>query len=348
MPNSRDREMSREETFRVESHPRYHRRHHTEKGFRNIWEEAPPGFSFFTALRWVISHALQRKENLSPPLRPLDTARLRESADPLQIVWFGHSSLLIRIGDLTILVDPVFSNCASPVSFIGPKRLTPLPEGIDDLPQIDILLLSHNHYDHCDKRTLRDLFRRCDPVVLVPLGMKPLMKRWGAGRVAELDWWQYVDVGGIRFHAAPARHFSGRGLRDRNRTLWASWYLEELKEEKKEGAEEGLRIYFGGDTAYAEHFAEIREQFGPPHVAMMPVGAYLPRWFMEPVHVDPAQAVQAFRDLGGKHLIPIHWGVFDLADEPLAEPIELTRKGCAETGIADALCELPVGGIFTL
>lgn len=332
--------MSQKTPLQVQSHPRYHRRHHHRKGFRNIWEENVTPPSFFAAIKWIAGRSLRRKENIPPAVSPLDPSSLAQPPAGVRIVWLGHSSLLVQTPTLTILVDPVFCNRVSPVPFIGPKRLAPVPVSLDDLPHIDLILLSHNHYDHCDKKTLRVLFKRFDPVVLVPLGMKSLVEGWGAGHTAELDWWQYVDVLGIRFHAAPARHFSGRGLSDRNRTLWTSWYLE--------GIEGNLRIYFGGDTAYADHFTEIREQFGAPQVAMLPVGAYLPRWFMEPVHMDPAQAVQSFVDLGAEHFIPIHWGVFDLADEPLDEPITLTNQLCGRAGVAGALHRLPIGGVFVL
>lgn len=332
--------MSRQVEFIVNSHPRYNRRHHTPKGFRNIWDEHPPSFSFFTALRWVIGHALQRKENIPPPVRSVDPSLLAQPPSQFRIVWLGHSSLLIQTPALTILVDPVFCDRASPFPFAGPKRLAALPITIDDLPRIDIILLSHNHYDHCDKSALRVLFKQYDPVVLVPLGVKNLVEGWGANRAVELDWWQYVDVEGMRFHATPARHFSGRSLWDRNQSLWLSWYLEGLNDD--------TRIYFGGDTAYATHFSEIREECGAPQVALLPVGAYMPRWFMESVHTDPAQAVQGFLDLQAEHLIPIHWGVFDLADETISEPMELTRKCCREAGFQGVLHELPIGGIFSL
>lgn len=324
----------------VLTHEWHHCRHHSPNGYSNIWKDNVPEFSVFAVLKWIVGHLLQRKERIPPPVVRLDPEMIAAPPVRLRVVWIGHSTLLIQTPELNILTDPMFSRRASPFSFIGPKRRAMLPIGIDELPRIDVVLLSHNHYDHCDRRTMRTLFERFDPLTLVPLGLKRLMEQWNGGRVVELDWWQCVEFDGLRFHAAPARHFSGRWLRDRDRTLWTSWYVE--------GIESDVRLYFAGDSGYAGHFAEIRNHFGAPEVAMLPIGAYLPRWFMEPVHMDPAEAVRAFLDLEAGHFVPIHWGLFDLADEPLAEPIELTRRYCAEAGVCERLHELPIGGIVSL
>ena len=187
---------------------------------------------------------------------------------------------------------------------------------------------------------IRTLARRHDPLFLVPLGVGRLVRQAGATQVLELDWWQYVDRDGWRFHCTPAKHFSGRGLTNRDATLWSGWFLEAL-----DGSQ---TVYFAGDSGYAEHFTAIYERLGAPEVALLPIGAYRPRWFMESVHVDPAQAVQAFVDLQATHFIPIHWGTFDLAEEPLQEPPLLLQQAAAEQNIADCVHLLDIGGVFSL
>ena len=323
----------------IHSLPWHHQRHHVEDGFQNIYGEAREE-SFFKTMSWVIGHAFQRKENIPPPVRPADLSALAEPPSTLRITWVGHATALIQTPSLTVLTDPMFSDRASPVSFAGPEREVPVPLSIDDLPPIDVVVISHDHYDHLDETSIQQLTQRQQPLFLVPLGVGGVVQGWGAERVAELDWWQYVDLDGWRIHCTPARHFSGRSLTNRTSTLWASWYLAAL--------DDTLDVYYAGDTGYADHFSVIRERLGAPDVALIPIGAYEPRWFMEVVHVDPEQAVQAFLDLQARHMVPVHWGTFDLADEPIQEPPERLRAAATDAGIPDQVHVLDVGETVTL
>jgi L-ascorbate metabolism protein UlaG (beta-lactamase superfamily) len=184
---------------------------------------------------------------------------------------------------------------------------------------VDVVLLSHDHYDHLDAASIRALRARFDPLFLVPLGVDRRLRRWGIERIVAADWWQYVDISGWRFHCTPAQHFSGRGLWDRNTTLWAGWYIIPRDDASIP------RLFFAGDTAYAAHFSACRERLGAPDVACLPIGANRPRRIMRPVHMNPDEALQAFYDLNARRLIPIHWGTFDLADEPVQAPARRLR-----------------------
>ena len=319
----------------VRTHPWHDTRHHTEGGFQNVWDDndEPP---FLKAAGWGVSFLLASKEQEPAPLQNLDGFA---PTDGPRLTWLGHSTVLLELDGLIVLTDPIFAERASPLSFAGPKREVALPIAPDSLPPIDLVLLSHDHYDHLDLAAIEFLHERDRPLVLAPLGVG---ERLGGMRVLEMDWWQHVEVGGFRIHAAPAKHFSGRTLWDRDRTLWASWYLEPMHESAPS-------VYYAGDTAYAPHFAEVRERLGAPDVVLMPVGAYEPRWFMARVHVDPQQAVQGFIDLGGRdhgaHFVAVHWGTFDLADDPLDAPRRLVPEIAAERGLDEGRVHvLPVGG----
>ena len=325
----------------VHTHPWHDTRHHTERGFRNVWEDSdePP---FLKAAGWGISFLLSSKEQQPAPRQPLRADALAPTDSP-RVTWLGHSTVLLELGGLTVLTDPIFADRASPVGFAGPKRAVALPIAPDSLPPVDLVLLSHDHYDHLDLAALAFLHERDRPLVLAPLGVGARIE---GARVLEMDWWQAVEVGGFRVHAAPAKHFSGRTLWDRDRTLWASWYLEPI-------AADAPAVYYAGDTAYATHFADVRERLGTPDLVLMPVGAYEPRWFMARVHVDPEEAVQGFVDLGGRengaHFVAVHWGTFDLADDPLDAPLRLLPEAAAAHGLdAERVHVLPVGGQLTL
>lgn len=326
-------------TPEVYSQPWYDRAHHDAGGgFRNAG--VPRDVPFFKAAGWILSHTFGKKENVPPPVRPVDAAALQAPPAQLRLTWVGHANLYLQTPRLNLLFDPQFGERASPFSFAGPAREVALPLRPEDLPGVDVVLISHDHYDHLDEGSIRRLQQQFAPLFLVPLGLGEIVRGWGAPRVVELDWWQYVDVGGVRYHCTPARHFSGRGLFNRDGTLWASWYLEDLQG--------GPRLFYAGDTGYGDHFTEIRERLGAPDVALLPIGAYLPRWFMAPVHVDPEQAVQAFLDLQARHFIPVHWGTFDLADERLQDPPRELRTHAAARGITDRVHLLDVGGRFDL
>jgi len=259
------------------------------------------------------------------PYDPMALARVPS------VSWIGHATLYVRLDELSFLTDPVYSERASPVGFAGPKRLVPPGVPLAALPALDLVLLSHDHYDHTDLQTLRIIAARDIPFV-VPTGVGELVRRVG-GRVIELGWWESSSVGGVRLHCVPAQHFSGRGLMDRNRRLWAGWVVE--------GADR--RFYFAGDTGYFPGFAAIAGRLGPIDLAAIPIGAYLPVEMMARIHLNPEEAVQAASDLGAKQVVGMHWGTFDLADEPLDEPPRRFLAAAASQGLADRAFVMKVG-----
>ncbi len=311
----------------------YDQRHHDgEGGFQNIWGN-DRGIPFFKALGWVLRHNFGRQEQVPATARLLDPDSLAVAPEGIRITWLGHATAYVQIGELRILTDPMFSQRASPVSFAGPRRLAPLPIQIEDLPGVDVVLISHDHYDHLDESSIQELQRQFSPLFLVPLDVGDIVVDWGAERVRELDWWQWIEVGPLRITCTPAQHFSGRGLTNRDGTLWASWYVQLGNQ----------TLYYAGDTGYAAHFREIRERLGAPDVALIPIGAYLPRWFMQVVHVDPSEALQAFADLEAGLLVPVHWGTFVMADDPLAEPPRLLMEQAKALGLAERVRLLEIG-----
>ena len=228
-----------------------------------------------------------------------------------RVWWLGHATVLLRINGRYLLTDPVFSRRASPLSFAGPQRKTPAPVCVNELHYLDAVLISHNHYDHLDSATVRQIIRRFpDTHFFVPLGLRQWFIRRGIRHVTELDWGQSHSWQGMTFTAVPAQHWSMRSFWDRNRSLWCGWIIE--------GA--SLRIWFSGDTGYTSTLAEIALSRGPLDLALIPIGAYSPRWFMSSHHMDPQQAVTLWQQLNKPFTVPIHWGVFELGDESLDMP----------------------------
>jgi len=254
------------------------------------------------------------------PAVPWDPAAFAGDA---AITWIGHASFLVRMDGATFITDPIFSHRCSPVQFMGPPRLVPPGVPLEGLPPLDFALLSHDHYDHTDRASIEALAARGVPF-LVPRGMGALVRGFGA-QARELGWWDSAEIGGLRAHCVPAQHFSGRGLTDRNRRLWAGWIVE--------GATR--RFYHAGDTGYFGGFAEIGERFGAIDLAAMPIGAYLPREMMGFIHVNPEEAVRAAMDAGARRVLAMHFGTFDLADEPLDEPPRRFRAEAARLGVGE-------------
>lgn len=308
--------------------------HHTDHGYRNPWPDAEP-----RGLRDVIKWSLERRRQALPPDPALGsfpiaqpTFRGRAPSGELSATWVGHSTVLLQLGAINVLTDPMWSDRASPVSFAGPRRFVPPAVSFDALPVLDVVLISHNHYDHLDRASVRTLARRMPKIDwVVPLGLLGLLRSWGVDRVREVDWWETVELptagGVVTVASTPAQHFSARGLWDRGRTLWCSWAL----------AAEGRRAFFAGDTAYHPEFAAIGKRYGPFDLSMLPVGAYEPRWFMKTVHMNPPEALRAYAELTGSRagelaMLPIHWGTFRLTDEAMQEPPEWTSRLWSEAG----------------
>ncbi|MBG0816603.1 MBL fold metallo-hydrolase [Planomonospora sp. ID82291] len=229
----------------------------------------------------------------------------------LSVVWYGHATTLVEIEGRRVLFDPVWSERASPVPMAGPRRLHPLPVPLADLPALDAIAISHDHYDHLDRATVRVLAATQTAPFLVPLGIGAHLERWGVppSRIIELDWEEEAIVAGLRFTATAARHFSGRTLR-RNDTLWGSWAVAGARR----------RVFYAGDSGYFDGYARIGAAHGPFDLTLMPIGAYSPSW--PDIHMDPEQAVAAHLDLGGELLLPVHWATFSLALHPWAEPVD--------------------------
>lgn len=267
----------------------------------------------------VLWDFLFNKPANSEPAQALPVVRLSgaelENAPERSLYRLGHSTLLMKLRGGWWLTDPVFSERASPLSFAGPKRFHAPPIALDDLPPLRGVLLSHDHYDHLDRASIDALAPKTD-LFLCPLGVGDRLSAWGVcpTRIRQHDWWQAIEIDGLRFTATPAQHFSGRGLRDGNRTLWSSWTIEDLQDARP------LRIFFSGDSGYFDGFAEIGRRFGPFDLTLMETGAYDPHWPY--VHMHPVQTVQAHQDLGGRWLLPIHNGTFNLAMHAWWDPFE--------------------------
>ena len=329
-------------------HPWHDIRHHVGDRFRNLHRNRGP-LPIVRISAWTVGQALRRKEQTPAPTADRPDARVALAERPARVraTWLGHASVYLQTPDLDVLLDPVFSRRVGPFASVGPARETGLPIGLEDLPSVDVVVLSHDHYDHADARSVRDLAGRFDPLFIVPLGMGHYVRDWTGdrARVAELDWWEYVELSSAglpdyRLHATPAEHNSGRQATNRDRTLWAGWFLE------GEGGRRGaarVSVFYGGDTGYGPHFSDVRAHLGAPDVTVLPIGAYRPAWFLNYVHLDPGEAVQAFVDLEAGHLLPVHWGTFDLAEEPLDEPPRLARHAAAALGVGDRLHVVPVG-----
>ncbi|RPE03111.1 MBL fold metallo-hydrolase [Candidatus Pantoea deserta] len=239
------------------------------------------------------------------------------SGDDDRVWWLGHAAMLLRLNQRYLLIDPALSLRASPLPFAGPKRKTPAPLRISQLPRLDYVLISHNHYDHLDLTTVKRIIQRFPEVTfLVPLGLETWFRRRGARHVYPLDWWQSQRENDLTLTAVPARHWSMRTLKDRNRSLWCGWVIRS----------EAVNFWFSGDSGFSENLAEIPRRLGPFNLAALPTGAYAPKWFMQSSHMDPDHAVSLWRLMGQPLTIPVHWGVFELADESLDEPpVELSR-----------------------
>jgi N-acyl-phosphatidylethanolamine-hydrolysing phospholipase D len=303
--------------------------HHTPSGFRNNY---PTGWHRGSFWRWQRERWAQGVPRPPPggwrfpSLKP-DLAWLSSNRETPCITWIGHATFLIQLGGLNILTDPHLTARASPLNFAGPQRWTPPALECHELPPIDLVVLSHNHYDHLDLGTVRHLSRQPGgaPKFLVPLGVKAWFAREGISDVLELDWWEVTDFGGLKITFTPAQHWSARTTWDRNRSLWGGWRLDHSN----------FSFFFAGDTGYSRDFHDIAARLGPVDLAALPIGAYEPRWFMRASHVNPEEAVQIHLDLKARRSVAMHWGTFVLTDEPLDQPPHHLRLALNAQGLTE-------------
>jgi L-ascorbate metabolism protein UlaG (beta-lactamase superfamily) len=258
------------------------------------------------------------------PAHPVPLARpeLPAEAGDLAVTWFGHSSALIEVDGARVLVDPVWGDRVSPSPLLGPTRLHPVPAPLHALPPVDVVLISHDHYDHLDLPTVRAILREQTSTFVVPIGIGEHLRTWGVPdeRIVELDWDQSTTVGQLTLTCTEARHFSGRFFA-RNTTQWASWAIAGPRH----------RVFFGGDTGYTPAFAGIGARLGPFDLTLMPIGAYNAAW--QAMHMDPEEAVRAHGDLGGRVLLPVHWATFNLAFHRWAEPVQRLVAAARRSGV---------------
>jgi L-ascorbate metabolism protein UlaG (beta-lactamase superfamily) len=306
-------------------------RHFDGRRFFN--PDAPQARGFLDALRWKLTSWPEQSARFVSDVERSKPPSYVEG-NQLRVTLINHSTLLLQQSGLHILTDPIWSERASPFSSIGPRRRRKPGVRWDDLPRIDTVLLSHNHYDHLDLATLRRLADRGQSQFVVPAGVARWLQSRDIGPVHELDWGESLPLARTTIHCVPALHFSARGIFDRNRTLWCGYVMEAADRV----------VYFAGDTAFGDHFPRIRERFGAPRLALLPIGAYEPRWFMSPVHMAPDEAVRAHRILAARTSIAIHHGTFQLGDES----IDTAKKCLAACAPGDSFLVLDNGQHVTI
>ncbi|MDX1709014.1 MAG: MBL fold metallo-hydrolase, partial [Desulfobacterales bacterium] len=288
--------------------------HHTANGFRNVYAYEERGFGDF--IKWRRERGqkvIPGPESYNFPLAINDPDFLKQNREQTTLTWIGHATVLLQVAGYNILTDPHFSKRTSPVQWAGPERVAPLGLALEDLPPIDIVVISHDHYDSLDEQSIKKLRQRPGgdkTRFYVPLKLKNWFAIRGVDRVFEMDWWDRRHDERLEIITVPVQHWSKRSIFGRNKTLWAGWVIQTGD----------FRFIFVGDTGYAPHFKEIGEKLGPFDLAAIPIGAYEPRWFMKYHHVNPEESVQIHKDLRSKQSVAIHWGTFILTDEPLDDP----------------------------
>jgi N-acyl-phosphatidylethanolamine-hydrolysing phospholipase D len=308
--------------------PMYHssKSHHTAQGFRNNYRTGPrPSFWKWQRERWQkglprIPEGGYRFEVVKP-----DVPWLKANRSEPTITWIGHATFLLQLNGVNFLTDAHLTERASPLGFAGPRRVVAPALSFDELPHIDAVVISHNHYDHLDRGTVRRLAAQAggSPRFFVPLGLKAWLAGEGITAVTELDWWDESECQGLKFTLVPVQHWSARTAWDRDKTLWGGWVIEQP----------AFRFFFAGDTGYSPDFRDIGERYGSFDLAALPIGAYEPRWFMSIMHANPEEAVQIHRDLHARYSVAMHWGTFILTDEPLDEPPVKLAQARAAVGL---------------
>ena len=299
-------------------------KHHLPDGtFRNNYRSSI-NKPFSDLLRWWWTQEIP--ESISFPLAKNNPAFLQQNRTEPTLTWIGHATLLIQFDGLNLLTDPHLTERASPLSFFGPLRHTPPGLSFEELPEIDVVVFSHNPYDHLDQGTVEQLYERQrehPPRFFVPLRQKAWFDDLGIPNVVELDWGQSAEFRGWRFHAVPVQHWSSRTLWDRNEVLWTGWVLEHPE----------FRFFFAGDTGYSQDFQDLGKRFGSFDLAAIPIGGYEPRWFMQAAHVNPEESVKIHQDIHARFSVGIHWGAFRLTDEPMEEPPKRLQQALSAAGI---------------
>ena len=313
------------------------KKHHRPDGFNNNyidnWRPDQPSFFAWQRARWA--NGLPPQDPSRVPVVKPDLAYLQTNRKDVTVTWIGHSTALWQLGGLNILTDPHFTERASPVAFAGPKREVALPVELAALPRIDLVLISHNHYDHLDTRTVRLLNQQPGgpPLFIVPLGLDLWMKDQGITRVQRMDWWESTRVaaatGEVTIHFVPAQHWSSRSPWDRNATLWGGFVAQAQVNQAP------YTMFFAGDTGYSKDFADIGARFGGFDFSQIAVGCYSPRWFMQDQHVNEEEAVKIHLDVKSKLSMGVHWGTFRLCDEAIEAPISELPKARKKLGVAD-------------
>jgi L-ascorbate metabolism protein UlaG (beta-lactamase superfamily) len=307
--------------------PRFPVSDHCDGEFFHNPAGQPQALGFSELPRWWYQRAVGRNytpwpRSVAAPRSPTLPAGIPAGA--IAVTFIGHSTFLLQLPGLNILTDPVFATRAGPFGLLGPKRIRPAALRLGELPRIDVVLVSHCHYDHLDLATLRWLSLHHRPAIITTLGNQAWLEARKVARVTELDWWQsHHATADLEAICTPAQHFAARTPWDKNRTLWGSFMLRTAA---------GL-VYFAGDSGWAPHFAEINARLGPPALALLPIGAYEPRWFMEPVHMNPEESVRAHRALGSRQSLGMHHGTFQLTDEAIDAPLQALDAARADQGV---------------
>jgi len=308
------------------------RPHHRPEGFQNIDRAAWMPRSFGEFFRWQ----RERSKLVVPapqvdlsPVSP-DLGFIRGNRSEFAVTWIGHATALVQVGGINVLTDPLFSDRASPVQWAGPRRWQPPGVALADLPHIDIVLISHNHYDHLDTGSVQALAAQAGgpPLFVVPLGLERWLEGAGIEGAKALDWWDQTASHGLSITLTPAQHWSRRTFADTNTTLWGGFVVETESPPRR-------RVFYSGDTGWsAQHFADIGARFAPIDLALIPVGAYEPRWFMRAQHVNPDEAVRIHRAVGARRSLGVHWGTFLITDEPLDQPLRDLEAARRSQGVS--------------